>query len=305
MRYRFFTADVFTDRVFGGNPLAVLPEAEGLDTRRMQLVAREFNLSETAFVLPPGDPAHTRRVRIFTPAAELPFAGHPTVGTAFVLAAIGAVPLTGEETRVVFEEGVGPVPVTVRAAGGRPAFAQLSVAKLPEFGPEPPAPAAVADALSLDVADLADGGAGVQAVSCGVPILFVPVPDRGALRRARVNRAAWERVLAPSWAPQVFVFTPDAERPGSDLRARVFAPMLGVEEDPATGAAAAALGGYLGVRADGGDGTLRWVVEQGFEMGRPSILEVEADRRGGAVTAVRVGGASVMVGEGGIEVPDS
>jgi trans-2,3-dihydro-3-hydroxyanthranilate isomerase len=205
---------------------------------------------------------------------------------------------------MVFEEGVGPVPVTVRAAGGEPAFARLSVARLPEFGPPPPAAAEIARVLSLDVADLADGGAEIRAASCGMPFLFVPVRDRAALARARVNRVAWEGVLAGYWAPDVSVLALDPERPGSDLRARVFAPRLGIEEDPATGAAAAALGGYLGARA-ARDGTLRWVVEQGFEMGRPSIIEVEADREGGAITAVRVGGASVMVGEGRIEVPDA
>src|SRR5215218_8695825 len=125
MRYRFLTADVFTDRPFGGNPLAVFPDGQGLSDDTMQRVARELSLSETVFVLPPDDPGHTRRLRIFTPAVELPFAGHPTVGTAIALAAIGEIPLIGDETRIVFEEGVGPVPVTIRAEGGAPVFAQL------------------------------------------------------------------------------------------------------------------------------------------------------------------------------------
>lgn len=303
MRYRFYTCDVFTDRRFGGNPLAVLPEAEGLTTQQMQQITREFNYSETVFVLPPDEPAHTFRLRIFTPAVEIPFAGHPTVGTAHVLAVSGAIRLAGADTDVVFEEGVGPVPVAIRAnVAGEPVFAQLTAARLPEFGPPPPAPEAVAAALSLEVDDLLAGGQEIEAASCGVPYLFVPVRDRQVLARVRLDEAAWERAVADYWAPDVYVMTYDYEQPGSDLRARMFAPEFGVLEDPATGSAAAALAGYLGVRDEVTDGTLRWRVEQGFEMGRPSILEVEADKAGGEITSVRVGGATVMVSEGWIEV---
>src|SRR6476661_4013636 len=137
MRVPFITADVFTDQAFGGNQLAVFPDARGIDPALMLPIAREFNFSETTFVLPPDDPGHTARVRIFTPGGELPFAGHPTVGTAHVLASIGAIPLKAAETRIVFEEVVGPVPVVIRSANGTPTFAQLSAAKLPEVGPPP------------------------------------------------------------------------------------------------------------------------------------------------------------------------
>ncbi len=138
--FSYYTADVFTDQVFGGNPLAVLPDARGLDTRSMQLIAREFNYSESVFVLPPDDPAHTRRLRIFTPASEMPFAGHPTVGTAFVLAAAGELPLTGDLTRIVFEEGVGPVPVAIRARDGKPVVYPAQCGQ--NAGIRPPAAAA-------------------------------------------------------------------------------------------------------------------------------------------------------------------
>src|SRR6059058_1420680 len=157
MRARFVTADVFTDRTFGGNQLAVFPDATGVDPRHMQDIAREFNFSETTFVLPPDDPKHTARVRIFTPGTELPFAGHPTVGTAHVLAAIGDIRLTGDATHIVFEELVGPVPVTIRAEGGAPTFCQLSVAKLPEEGPPPPSHETLAAVLGLEAEDLLDG----------------------------------------------------------------------------------------------------------------------------------------------------
>ena len=298
----FCTLDVFTDTRFGGNQLAVFPDARDLDSDQMAVIAREFNLSETAFVLPPEDPANTRRVRIFTPAGELPFAGHPTIGTAHALAALGHIPLTGDTTRIVFEEGVGPVPVSIRSRAGVPVFAELSVAKLPETGAPPPSRSALADLLSIEVADLTGGTWSPQSVSTGVPFLFIPVRDRNVLKRARVKPDRWDAILKASWAPDVFVFSRDPEREGSHIRARMFAPGLGIGEDSATGSAAAALGGYLAARDPAKDGTLRWVVEQGFEMGRPSILEVEADKADGKITAIRVGGASVMVSRGEMEV---
>lgn len=301
-RYTFYTADVFTHRRFGGNPLAVLPDARGLTAESMRAIAREFNYSETVFVLPPGNPAHTRRLRIFTPGAEMPFAGHPTVGTAFILASIGEIALDGDMTRIVFEEGVGPVPVSIRAEGGKPVFSQLTAARLPEFGPPPPLAADLAGALSLDPADLLEGEYAPQAVSCGVPFLFVPLRDRAALARVRVNPERYSRLLGNWWAKESFLFCFDPELPGSDLRARMFAPALGIAEDPATGAAATALAGYLGARAAQSSGMLHWVVEQGFEMGRPSLLEVEADLRDGQVSEIRVGGASVMVSQGTMEL---
>jgi trans-2,3-dihydro-3-hydroxyanthranilate isomerase len=312
MRYRFLTADVFTDRPFGGNPLAVFPDARGIPGERMQQIAREFNLSETVFVLPPEDPAHTRKLRIFAPASELPFAGHPTVGTAFVLAAIGEVALAGGETRAVFEEGVGPVPVMIRAEGGRPVFTQLTAAKLPEVGPPPPPTPELAEMLSLDPADLLDGlpdeenasGDRPEAVSCGVPFLYIPLRNRDAVRRARLRADRWEALLGGYWAQEVYVFARDPELPGSHVRSRMFAPRMGIVEDPATGAATASFGGYLASRAPERDGTLHWVIEQGFEMGRPSILHLEADKQDGRITAVRVGGSSVLMSEGWMEVPE-
>jgi trans-2,3-dihydro-3-hydroxyanthranilate isomerase len=303
LKYRFYTADVFTDRPFGGNPLAVLPDARGLDSTSMQQIAREFNFSETTFVLPPEDRKHTRRLRIFTPGGEIAFAGHPTVGTAHVLAAIGEIPLTGDTTRVVLEENVGPVPVAIRAERGTPVYAQLTVARLPEVGPRPPAPDRLARMLSLEPGDLMGDDMRPEAVSCGTPYLFVPLRNRDAVARARLKLDLWEETLRDYWTDDVFVFALDPERADADVRARMFAPGFGVPEDPATGSACVALGGYLAARNPRHDGTLRWVVEQGFEMGRPSILEVEVDKRGGAITAVRVGGATVVMTEGEMEVP--
>lgn len=298
MHARYFTADVFTDHRFGGNQLAVFPEAGGIDPALMPEIAREFNFSETTFVLPPRDPANTARVRIFTPGGELAFAGHPTVGTAHVLAATGAIALTGKETRIIFEEDVGAVPVTIHAIDGQPTFAQLSVARLPEFGPPPPPNDVLAAMLSLDEQDLIGGDWSPDAVSCGTPFLFVPLRNRQAVERSRLHLDRWQAALRNYITDKVFVFAMDGERPGSDVRTRMYAPGIGVPEDPATGSAAVGLGGYLAVRDQRADGTLRWTVEQGFEMGRPSILQLEVDKRDGEISAVRVGGSTVIVCDG-------
>ncbi len=300
--YRYYTCDVFANERFGGNQLAVLPDARGLSSEQMLNITREFNYSESTFVLPPESPANTRRVRIFTPGGEVPFAGHPTVGTAHALAAIGEIPLTGDETRIVLEEGVGPVQVKIRSEHGQPVFAQLSVAKLPEIGPPSPDRHAFAEMLSLAADDVLEGKYHPQLVSCGLPFTIVTLRNRDAVRRARLRLDPWEKYLAGKDGDMIFLMALDGERPGSDVRARMFGPSVNVIEDPATGSACAALGGYLGMRSDTATGTLRWVVEQGFEMGRPSILHVETDKKDGAITGVRVGGSTVMVCTGEISV---
>lgn len=301
--YKYYTLDVFTTQPYGGNPLAVLTDAAGLDAQAMQAITREFNLSETVFVFPPEAPGNTRRLRIFTPGREVAFAGHPTVGTAILLAQIGAVPLAGEETRIVFEEGVGPVPVSIYS-GSNGITARLTAAMAPEFGPQLPSNADLARLISLSESDLLGEVWAPEAVTCGMPFIFIPVRDRAALARTRINLNLWERLLKDFWAPQVFIFSLDPELPGSSIRARMYAPGLGIVEDPATGAAASALGGYLGRRQAEEDGEFQWIVEQGFEMGRPSLLEITAEKTGGEVRRVHVGGAAVQISEGMIRAPD-
>ncbi len=302
MKLRYITADVFTDTLFGGNQLAVLPNAQELASELMLSIAREFNYSETVFVQPPQRPFNTRKLRIFTPGGEVPFAGHPTIGAAHVLAAIGEIPLAGEETRITFEEGVGIVPVRIVAPDGAPVFCQLSVAKMPEVGPPLPPNAELAAMLGLDESDILNDALHPQSVSCGLPFVFIPLRDRHTVARARLNLDLWERTLKGHWADMVFIMSLDAQYPSSDVHARMFGPGAAVPEDPATGSACAALGGYLAMRRPERAGTVRWVVEQGFEMGRPSILDVEADIADGKVTAVRVGGSSVLVMEGTLSV---
>lgn len=307
MRYGYHTLDVFTDRVFGGNPLAVFPHADGIPGGVMASIARELNLSETVFVLRPASADGTRRLRIFTPGAELPFAGHPTLGTAHLLAALGEPGLEAADdalAQVLFEEGIGPVRVTIRREAGMPVFTQLTAAQAPEMGPRPPSRERLARLLGLEVGDVLAGDWSPAAVSCGVPFLFVPLASRSAVARARMDHGVWANELKSYWAPQVFVFAREAEMPGSDIRARMFAPGLGVPEDPATGSAVAALGGYLAGRPGQRDGLLQRTIEQGFEMGRPSLLYLEADVTNGRADAVRVGGRSVLVGQGEIDIPD-
>jgi trans-2,3-dihydro-3-hydroxyanthranilate isomerase len=304
MKYEFYTTDVFTDRAFGGNPLAVFPRAEGLSGEVMQKIACEFNLSETTFVLPPEKKEHTRKLRIFTPQRELIFAGHPTVGTAFVLARIGEIPLAGERTNIVFEEGVGPIPVEIRAQGGEPEFCTLTTAVLPEVGPAPPPSETLAAMLSVDPQEIKDDADDEpQAISCGVPFLFIPLQSLDAVRRSRLNWEWWQQCLASFWSPHPYVFSYETEHPDTHIHARMFGAAVGIEEDPATGAAASALAGYLGLRDKTRDGTLRWTIEQGIEMGRPSRIELACDKKAGKIAAVRVGGCSVMMSEGRMEIP--
>ena len=300
MEYRFHTADVFTDRIFGGNQLAIVVDARGLTDELMASIAREFNFSETVFVLPPRDAANTRSVRIFTPGSELPFAGHPTIGCAIVLAETGEIEIAGAETRIVLEEGVGPVAVVIRSENGKPVSAQLTSAQLPSKGVETYDSAAVAAAVSLEAGDIDTSASNaIEAWTVGLPYLFIPVRTRDALARSRIRMDAWERNLRNTWAPEVFLFVRD----GDVIRARMFAPTLGIAEDPATGSAVGGLSGYLAARSSVRDGTIRETILQGVEMGRPSRMELEIDVADGVVTAVRVGGASVLVSSGTLFVP--
>jgi trans-2,3-dihydro-3-hydroxyanthranilate isomerase len=301
VRRRFVTCDVFTDTRFGGNPLAVVLDAEGLSDAQMQQVAREFNYSETTFVLP-AEQGHDRRVRIFTPAREVPFAGHPNVGTAFALASIGELGPLDDPLVVAFEEGAGLVPVTVRRDGDR-IWCELRAPATLSLGPALPV-AAVAEAVGLTPQDIALDRHAPRVASVGLEFVVAELADRSALERARPDSAALERLLAAGAATaDIHVYVPcaadDAE--GFDLRTRMFAPFDGVPEDPATGSANCALVGLL-ASLDRIDGNRSWRIAQGVEMGRPSVLDARVQRVGGEVADVWIGGGSVLVSEGTIEV---
>jgi len=298
MKYRYLICDVFTETRFGGNQLAVLPQASGLSKDEMQQIAREFNFSETSFVFPP-EAGHTRHVRIFTPGHEVPFAGHPNVGTAFVLASTGEFGDIESSRTVTFEEEAGIVTMTISAAHGKIASCELAAPQSLSFGKEIPAQL-VASALSLSVDDIVTATHQPQVASVGLPFLMVELRDRPALERARANIAGLEAIEAEGVWPAVHLYVRTND--GFDIRARMFAPLAGVPEDPATGSANCALGGLLAHYNGDASGTFSWRIAQGVEMGRPSVLVARAAKTDGIVKATWIGGVSVLVSEGTIHL---
>ena len=296
--YRYLHYDVFTDHLFGGNPLAVVLDGRGLSAGTMQAIAQEMNFSETTFVLPPERPETDVRMRIFTPGAELPMAGHPTIGSTFALARSGVI-APGRE-RFVFGLGIGPVPVALTWKGDDLAFAWMTQPN-PTFGDPIVDPAGAAAALHLPAPAVAGTGLPVQVVSCGVPYLFIPLTTRSAVDGAWVDRQALERLLetAHTEAHGVFVFSSEPGGERATVYSRMFAPDIGVAEDPATGSASGPLGGYLVrhkvVPPDKAGSMLSL---QGVKMGRPSHVHIAIGLEHGDITSVRVGGEAVLAGEG-------
>jgi trans-2,3-dihydro-3-hydroxyanthranilate isomerase len=296
MQRRYITVDVFTDRAFGGNPLAVVLDAGGLSTAQMQAIATEFNYSETTFVLPPRDAAHDAEVRIFTVNSEIPFAGHPNVGTAFVLATQAPKP----PQRFLFEEGAGLVPVEILRQDGRVVGAELTapqrLSRLRKFSVEE-----VAACLSLSAADIKTDRHQPQIVSVALPFVVVEVTSREALRRAGPNVAGFARILPDDRCDAIYLYTRDVppdEMP-SDIQARMFFPgSSGLIEDPATGSASVAAAALLADLDGARDGELKLRIGQGVDMGRPSLLLTRVRKQGGAIASAHVGGRCVRMMEG-------
>jgi len=300
MRYQYYICDVFTDVRFGGNQLAVLPSAEGLTTEQMQQITREFNFAESSFVLPP-TAGHTRRVRIFTPAREMPFAGHPNVGTAFTLATTGAFGEIRDSTTVTFEENAGVVPIRVERRGER-IVCELTAPEKLSIGKKPPLQL-VAAAASLTPSDIVMDTHPPQVASVGLPFIMVQLKDRDTLQRARINSGAFDALAAEGVIPDVHMYVrAEREHGDFDIHARMFAPLDGVPEDPATGSANCALAAMLTHYDPTPSGTFRYRISQGVEIGRPSILEARIEKRDGALISAHIGGGSVLVSEGWIEV---
>ncbi len=302
LNYRL--VDVFTNRAFGGNQLAVFPDAGELPSSLMQAIAGELNLSETTFVSTPQDAQNDFRVRIFTPMAELPMAGHPTVGTAHVLAVEGIIARSAISTRVNFEEGVGAIPVTINFKDGAPDWIEMQQ-PLPRFGPRIDDIDAVAEMLSLSTEDISATKLPVEVVSCGVPFLFVPLKNLEAIRRVRMRLEVWERAFRGVTPAEVFVFTEEVENSGSRVHSRMFAPLFGISEDPATGGASGPLGCYL-VRNGVVSATpsVELISEQGIEINRPSFIKIGIEQRGGQITSVRVSGQCFLMGGGYFELKE-
>lgn len=300
MRLNYHLLDVFTDRQFGGNQLAVFPEPPlDLPAEIMQKIAKELNLSETTFVYPPTNCACDYRLRIFTPAAELPMAGHPTIGSANILARLGMLGIIAGETTIVFEEGIGPIAVTIRAdESGEPTEVWMQQ-PIPQFRDIYADRSSMAEMLSLKSADL-HADVPMQVLSSGLPFLFVPLNSLDAAQRIRFRRDRWADALAGTEAENIFVTTTETVYESSSAHSRMFAPALGINEDPATGSASGPLGAYLLKYGLVQSGDL--VSEQGFEIGRPSFIRINVSWNGAAFSSVSVGGQCAYIGFGALVI---
>jgi trans-2,3-dihydro-3-hydroxyanthranilate isomerase len=300
MQLNFITVDVFTDRRFGGNPLAVVLDGRGLATQQMQSIAAEFNLAETTFVLPPKDPAHTAEVRIFTPRAELPFAGHPNIGTAFVLAQPGSASGRVVSDPIIFEEKAGLVKLDLIRDGTLVVGARLT-APQPLVRSDDIALDVVAAACSIGVGDIETVNHRPCIASCGIPLVFAELKTRSGLAAAQPRSEIFSEHLRADRVTGVLLYAFDKER-GVDIQARMFAPLYGVPEDPATGSANLALAGLLASLRSEADLTLQLRIAQGVDMGRPSLLEAAAEKRNGQITEMRIGGRCVAMMRGSLEL---
>ncbi len=302
MKLTFHTYNVFTAQKFAGNPLAIVEDADALSTAQMQTIAREFNLSETIFIRKPADPSHTASVRIFFPTAEIPFAGHPTVGCAIHLAAKKYKPGCAFETVITLEEVAGLVPVKVSRIGDVPR-AQFTAPVVP-FAVDMPLPgiADVAQALSLSPSDIGFDGHGLGLYQGGPRFFYVPLNSREALAKAKVIEPYWSRMVSSMGIGNAYLYTRGGDNPKTSFRGRMYAPTDGIPEDPATGSATALLAAQLLTSEGLGTGMHRWQLEQGYEMGRPSDLVLEADVADAKLVAVRVAGQAVQIMSGVLEL---
>ena len=301
MRLNFITVDVFTDRQFGGNPLAVVVDADGLSSEQMQRIAAEFNLAETTFVLPPKAAEHTAYVRIFTPRAEMPFAGHPNVGTAFVLAKEGSCygrPLTGQS--LMFEEAAGLVRIELLKQGSEITGARLAAPQPLVVGDNVP-PQILAEACAIVAADLETRNHPPCIAGCGAPFVFAELKRRGALAEVAPRVDVFTRHFPRERVTGIHLYVRTDEE-ALDLQSRMFAPLHGITEDPATGSANVALVGLLAKLRSEPDLKLSLKIGQGFDMGRPSLLLAHADKAAGQVVATFIGGTCVPVMRGVLDV---
>ena len=298
MQYKYYICDVFTKKRFGGNPLAVFPEAEGLTDNQMLQIAREFNFSESSFVFPP-EYGNTRKVRIFTPALEVPFAGHPNIGTAFVLASSGMIGDLHESTEIIFEEIAGLVPIFLRKFDDGSIWCELQAPEKLSIG-DKVSVEDLASAISLKSGDIITDTHPPQHTSVGLPFVITELKDRQALKKASVNIEGFKKLASKYNTRFTHIYIRSNDE--FDVRTRMFGPFDGMMEDPATGSANCALGGLLTHYNDSDAGEFEWNIAQGVEMGRPSYLKAHTQKKGGEVTATFIGGNSVMVSEGTIFV---
>lgn len=305
MKYNYYIADVFTTAIFSGAQIAVFPNAEGLNKLQMQLIARELNLSETVFVLHPNKESTTRVMRIFSPLAEINFAGHPVIATAFVLASCGELTLNAAITPIVFEQNAGTVDVNVTADNGKPTFIQFTRKVTSIIDRFTPSDEELASFLSLQVSELDHKKYSPRLVSCGQPYLIVPVWQYESVRKARFNDAAWSQSSAPQTAAQeILLFSPKTPFADSDFNVRLMGSRIGLYEDPPVGNAMPAFASYLCSFDFMQKGTYTFAVDRGDALNRRSVLNLEMDHKGEDSLTIRVGGAAVMVAEGVMTIPE-
>ncbi len=303
MILKFHTLDVFTSAKFCGNPLAVVLGADHLSTEQMQSITKEFNLSETTFVMTPENPNHTAKVRIFFPGGEMPFAGHPTLGTAALLAELKQKPGCSFESRITLELKAGLTPVTITRIADR-IHGIFTAPVIPFHAPAVlPDAETTAKALGLTLDDIGFDGHIIASLEGGPRFFYVPVKTRAALEKSRILEPYWSNLIKPmNGVDAAYVYTRGGDGPNTNFRARMYAPTGGIPEDPATGSATALLAAQLLTAENLRDGTHRWQLEQGYEMGRPSDLRLEADVNESKLTAVRVGGSVVRMMSGEIQI---
>jgi len=298
---RFVTVDVFTDRALAGNQLAIVLDSDGLNAAAMQRIACEFNLSETVFVLPPENPAHAARLRIFTPLREVPFAGHPTIGTAVILARQGASDDEERDELVALEQTVGLVRVGVVLKKDSAAFAEFDAPRLPQESELPADQNMIARAIGVMETEIGFANHKPTAFDAGLPYVFIPVRDRGTLAGALPSPELWRVVFGHEADCAAYVYT-RATDGDFDYEARMFDPDAGIPEDPATGSAVAGFAGVVGRFDALADGRHELKIAQGRDMGRPSLIRLEVELNAGRLHAVRIGGAVVPVSTGEISV---
>ncbi len=299
MGLTYHIIDVFTERAFGGNPLAVVLDADMLSAADMLQIAREFNLSETIFVLKPTAPGHTARVRIFTPFREIPFAGHPTLGCALLLADLRTTAVNGESDAIIMlEEEVGSVRIGVRLRAVNAAYGEFDAPKLPDFGEALSLPEETSAALGLNANEIGFENHKPLLLRGSSVFAYVPVSNLEAISKARVAPSHWARAFSDRAIDGVYLYTRQCVRAQSSFHARMFAPDMGVPEDPATGSAAIGFARIIHTFDGLTDGTHKRTIEQGLEMGRPSAIGLIMSVARGRLEGVRIGGHGVRVAEG-------
>lgn len=298
MKRHFYTLDVFTKIALAGNPLAVVLDSEGLSDQAMQSIAKEFNLSETVFLFPPKNPKNRAALRIFTPATELPFAGHPTVGTAVLFAMVDGQ----AHSSFGLEEQVGLVACTASRISDCEGEAIFTLPRLPESIAEPASSSMIAAALGVSVDEIGFDHHCPLVASAGVGFTYVPLKTKDTVTRAAIKSAQWTEAFKAAGRPNAFVYTRETQEAGHHFHARMFAPHLGIGEDPATGSAVAGFARAFVDFEKPADGTHRIVIEQGYAMGRPSQITLEMDLKGNGLVAARIGGSAIIVCDGQLHI---